>query len=971
MTEQVFYTGVVEDIMDPLKLGRCRVRVIGVHTENKQMLPTKDLPWATPIMPVTSASMNGIGSSPTGLVSGSWVIVFFTDPESKQQPMLFGSIIGIPANVLNTFDSEENSVKISSTFNDASIFPQEYIADELKSSDPIEELINNLEASGVGELSNGNVGEKENFSPIPSSNSTPVLTNPVKWTLGQTSEEFESGGKGPGTINDYNGAASWDLGGASYGTYQFASFLPSQVPLTASKNAGKYREKTKPSPVEEFIAQSKYKELFDGMTPATKEFDERWKLIGQYYTEDFKSEQQQFVKKKYYDPVISILKSKGLNFEDNGPAVQDAIWSTSVQFWHTRTVKLIVDAIGKRTRVSDSEFVNMVYNLKASRFPSEASRVSKEKQKLISLISSGATKDGLLASNSVAKGTTGEATIAYVPNVREDSAQDFEFQEENLSEIARANYLGFTDPAGKYPLVSHLNEPDTNRLARNDKINQTIVDKKKRDLTSGVVIANNGGTWNQPEVPYASKYPYNHVSQSEAGHVIEVDDTPGSERIHVYHRAGTFVEIDNNGTMVRKIVGDGYEIIERNGNVFVGGNCNLTVNGSVNIYSYGNTNIETTGDTTVIGYNDISVKASGNIDMSAKETLTLKANKIVFDSDTSIDLLAKTDIVATAELDINVTSTNYNNKTLADHRVSANGEAWLRAGGDISFKAANILGDAENVSMQNKESKAEDFVSIVSLGADFGVTEESRRDINLSTLEALRPNTRIEASAYHFETEEETENSEEYNSYVNNMVSSGSATIEQLNASPVEIERDTSNNLVSKSLIPVDFETINSVENYPDNMRLSPNFTLGQVSSKTAVTKNSVRDQYGISAAEAVANLQNICLNVLEPIFRKYPNMIVTSGFRHKNSGAKISDHVLGQAVDLQFVGATKSDYFQIAKDIKEMVGFKQLLLEYKNFGTTNPWIHVSLSRTPSQNKNQVMTFFNHKKHSDGLTKLA
>lgn len=58
MSSQMFYTGVVEDIHDPLMLGRVRVRVVGVHTENKVLLPTEDLPWATPVLPITSASMN-------------------------------------------------------------------------------------------------------------------------------------------------------------------------------------------------------------------------------------------------------------------------------------------------------------------------------------------------------------------------------------------------------------------------------------------------------------------------------------------------------------------------------------------------------------------------------------------------------------------------------------------------------------------------------------------------------------------------------------------------------------------------------------------------------------------------------------------------------------------------------------------------------------------------------------------------
>jgi len=90
-----FFFGVVEDRLDPLMLGRCRVRVVGKHTENKEELPTDMLPWAYPVMPINNASMNGIGWSPTGVVTGTWVVIIFVD-EYEQQPLMLGSIGGIP-----------------------------------------------------------------------------------------------------------------------------------------------------------------------------------------------------------------------------------------------------------------------------------------------------------------------------------------------------------------------------------------------------------------------------------------------------------------------------------------------------------------------------------------------------------------------------------------------------------------------------------------------------------------------------------------------------------------------------------------------------------------------------------------------------------------------------------------------------------------------------------------------------------
>ena len=40
------------------------------------------------------------------------------------------------------------------------------------------------------------------------------------------------------------------------------------------------------------------------------------------------------------------------------------------------------------------------------------------------------------------------------------------------------------------------------------------------------------------------KYPFNHVIETGVGHYIEFDDTKGNESIHIFHKTGTFIEID-------------------------------------------------------------------------------------------------------------------------------------------------------------------------------------------------------------------------------------------------------------------------------------------------------------------------------------------------------------------------------------------------------------------------------------------
>jgi hypothetical protein len=91
----IWFVGVVESTADPLQVGRARVRALGYHTENKEELPTNDLPWATVMQPTTSPAISGHGHTPY-LLEGTWVVGFFRDEEC-QEPIIMGSLPGIPA----------------------------------------------------------------------------------------------------------------------------------------------------------------------------------------------------------------------------------------------------------------------------------------------------------------------------------------------------------------------------------------------------------------------------------------------------------------------------------------------------------------------------------------------------------------------------------------------------------------------------------------------------------------------------------------------------------------------------------------------------------------------------------------------------------------------------------------------------------------------------------------------------------
>ena len=94
-----WFVGVVEDRQDPKKVGRVRVRCLGYHSENISDLPTSDLPWAHPMNPVTSATVSGLGQTPLGMVEGTWVVGFFQDADEAQQPIIIGTLPGVPSSL--------------------------------------------------------------------------------------------------------------------------------------------------------------------------------------------------------------------------------------------------------------------------------------------------------------------------------------------------------------------------------------------------------------------------------------------------------------------------------------------------------------------------------------------------------------------------------------------------------------------------------------------------------------------------------------------------------------------------------------------------------------------------------------------------------------------------------------------------------------------------------------------------------
>ena len=61
------YKAIVEDNTDPIKAGRVRIRVFGIHTPSKNKsetdgIPTNELPWSEPALGLFAGSVSGFGA---------------------------------------------------------------------------------------------------------------------------------------------------------------------------------------------------------------------------------------------------------------------------------------------------------------------------------------------------------------------------------------------------------------------------------------------------------------------------------------------------------------------------------------------------------------------------------------------------------------------------------------------------------------------------------------------------------------------------------------------------------------------------------------------------------------------------------------------------------------------------------------------------------------------------------------------
>jgi hypothetical protein len=842
---------------------------MGIHTENTNLLPTKDLPWAFPLQPITSAGISGIGTSPTGPVEGTWVVCIFRDEGSFQEPIMMGTIGGIP---------EEKEQKLDDAFQGKAGTRYEGTKDltgvETDATDS-EESKTLRDSQGNPVLdSSGNAVKSGNANVLNQVDGVPITPKAAKgdFKVGEMTGKHESNER-IDAINDYKKSAIGDFGGASYGKYQMASYMLD--PGTPKNNNANN------SPVKRFIAGSKYSGEFAGLVPATPEFDKKWKAVAAKDPKGFEDAQREYIVANNYTPVLNSLRTDGIDLTGRGPAVQEMVFSTGTQYGSGKPIKRAL--AGKNlSSMSDADIVKAVQQDKLKNIDKDfrsssenirngvKARITREEKRLVELAGDDAPIDKedveAIQKKQETDGTAPEDTPEEELANKDRPTGSINVKPIPASGVTEPRTIavndkpGFQDPYSVYPRKKWLNEQDVSRLARNEKIDETIMKAKEQTLIKGVGTAG-GGSWDEPKSKYNAVYPLNHVTQTESGHTVEYDDTPSAERIHVYHRAGSFIEWHPDGTVVYKSVKDQFEVTVKDRNIYVGGSCNITVEGNTNIYTKGVLNMESDGD--------MNIKTGSN--------LTIGAEGQAF--------------------------------------IMSNGDMHVGSGANLHEGASNIL---MNCSWYPPGTSAGDYaVGKISV-------EVYDDDENVPTVSALDESATIAA--------------QQADGTLSPSRTGASAPVVGADGVAKSTSTEPVKEMDNLEKSKADETAVEKTDDPKGSDMISKNYRLADVTTSPVLSKVALKDQGSLTKQQIRDNLSAVAQNVLEPIRARYGSeFIITSAFR---SGSGTSQHLKGQAVDIQFPGISKEQYVHRIQEIAKILpGYDQMILEYHG---RNPVIHIS-----------------------------
>ena len=98
-----------------------------------------------------------------------------------------------------------------------------------------------------------------------------------------------------------------------------------------------------------------------------------------------------------------------------------------------------------------------------------------------------------------------------------------------------------------------------------------------------------------------------------------------------------------------------------------------------------------------------------------------------------------------------------------------------------------------------------------------------------------------------------------------------------------------------------------------------------------------------VKVEEIVCNLKSLSLNIIEPLLKEYPGFLpINSAFRATTSAGGKSQHMVGEAIDIQWPGISTEKYMEIANWVLKNLPVDQIIYEHTDAVTNTIWLHIS-----------------------------
>ena len=228
------------------------------------------------------------------------------------------------------------------------------------------------------------------------------------------------------------------------------------------------------------------------------------------------------------------------------------------------------------------------------------------------------------------------------------------------------------------------------KLATSEKLLETYLLAMAANRVHDQKIADTDETWSEPPPAYAAKYPYNKVIKTSR-HSIEIDDSPGAERIMIHHNAGSYIQIDAKGSVTERAEADRYEV-----NIGTkhesSGHSVVTINGNAHVYVKGNKTEEVEGDYKLLVHGNAEFGVGGQMNLNGGEQVQLRGGDVKLEANAGImTLLGRKEIQVESTNQINFVSKNIKATALNTYDVFSTKAIKLSTPGDIHNTASNII----------------------------------------------------------------------------------------------------------------------------------------------------------------------------------------------------------------------------------------------------------------------------------------